>query len=141
MRRREDMVSYVLKLPIMKPDTSYPIHITPHHLTLSPSLTRWVSDRLGDLSRIAGDILIADVVLRGHHNTCKGKLFSASARIALPGRDLHAVSTHADLYAAITELRNLLRRSLRKRKTAIGKRKIRAASGRPGRETLALSIP
>jgi len=121
------MVSYVLELTIMKLDTSYPIHITPHHLTLSPSLTKCVSDRLSELSRIAGDILIAEVVLRRHHNTSKGKSFSASARIALPGRDLHAVSTHADLYAAITELRNLLKRSLRKRKTAIGKRKTRAA--------------
>jgi putative sigma-54 modulation protein len=96
------------------PNTAIPIHITPHHLRLTPALSQFVSGKIAKLPRFAGDAVAADIVLRRHHGTAKGKSFSASARLALPGRDVHATATHTDLYTAITHLtKKLARRSLK----------------------------
>ena len=93
-----------------------PIHITPHHLSLTPALSQFVLDKIEKLPRFAGDAVAADIVLRRHHGTGEGKSFSASARLALPGRDVHATATHADLYTAITSLtKKLARRSVRRK--------------------------
>jgi putative sigma-54 modulation protein len=100
-------------------DTPIAIHITPHHLSLTPALSHFVSEKIAKLPRIAGDALAADVVLRRHHGTDGGKLFSASARLALPGRDLHATGTNPNLYSAIIELARKLSRRTRKRKTRL----------------------
>jgi putative sigma-54 modulation protein len=104
------------------PNTSVPIHITPHHLTLTPALTACVRGNVRKLSQYANDALAAHIVLRRHHGTAEGKLFSASLRLAIPGRDLHASATHADLYSAITKMTRKLARLSRKRKT----RRVRA---------------
>src|SRR6187399_2633987 len=105
--------------PLMKPnpDTPLNIHITPHHLSLTSALSDFVCDKFARLPRFAGDALAADVVLRRHHGTAEGKRFSASARLALPGRDLHASATHEDLYSAVTGLARKLARQSRKRDT------------------------
>lgn len=105
-----------------------PIHITPHHLSLSPALRAFVHDKLNHLSRPVIDALSADVVLRRHHGTSRGKLYSASARLALPGRDLHASATHADLYSAVVKLVARLARLSRKRKTRLAKSFIKRSS-------------
>lgn len=96
-----------------------PIHITPHHLQLSPALLAFVHEKLADVPRIAPDALSADVVLRRHHGTSAGPKFSASARVALPGRDIHGKASHADLYSAIVKLSSRLARRSRKRKTRL----------------------
>ncbi len=107
---------------MMKPIADMPIHIMPHHLTLSPALIAKVREKIGPLVRIGGDAVRADVVLRLHHGTVPGKQFTASARLSLPGRDVYASATHGNLYTAITELESRLARRLRKRKTKIEKR-------------------
>src|SRR6187431_1795934 len=84
--------------------TTLPIHITPHHLSLSPALRDFVGLKLAKVPQFASDVLAADVVLRRHHGTAHGKQFSASARLALPGRDIHGSATHADLYTAVVKL-------------------------------------
>lgn len=101
----------------MKTNTAMPIRITPHHLTLSPALVTKVQDEMGALARFGGLVMRADVVLRLHHGRSRGKLFSASSRLSLPGRDIHASATHANLYTAIATLGNRLARRLRRRKT------------------------
>jgi len=101
--------------------TTWPIHITPHHLTLSPALREFAEKKLAKVPRFSSDALAADMVLRRHHGTADGKRFSASARVALPGRDLHATATHADLYTAIVKLVARLGRGSRKRKTRLRK--------------------
>ncbi|MEO6847199.1 MAG: ribosome-associated translation inhibitor RaiA [Chthoniobacterales bacterium] len=98
-----------------------PIHISPHHLSLSPSLRAFVSKKLNSLSHVAIDALSADVVLRRHHGTSERKHFSASARLALPGGDLHASATQANLYSAVVKLVARLSRLSRKRKTRLAK--------------------
>ena len=101
--------------------TALPIHITPHHLTLSPALRDFAQKKLAKVPRFASDVLAADIVLRRHHGTADGKRFSASARLALAGRDIHATAAHADLYTAIVKLVARLARRSRKRKTRLGK--------------------
>lgn len=101
--------------------STLPIHITPHHLRLSSALCDFVRTKLAKVPRFATDVLAADVVLRRHHGTADGRLFTASARLSLAGRDIHASASHADLYAAIVKLVGLLSRRSRKRKTRLAK--------------------
>jgi ribosomal subunit interface protein len=99
--------------------TNLPIHITAHHLHLSDSLGRFARKKITALRRFANDALAADVVVRRHAGA-KDR-FSASARLALPGRDIHAHAVASDLYAAIGKLVGKLARRSRKRKTRLAK--------------------
>lgn len=101
--------------------SNLPIHITPHHLQLSPALQSFVREKLADVPRLAPDALSAEVVLRRHHGTSGGQQYSASARVALPGRDIHGKARHADIYTAIVKLSSRLARRSRKRKTRLAR--------------------
>jgi putative sigma-54 modulation protein len=101
--------------------TSLPIHVIPHHLTLSPALYDFAREKVSKIPRIAGDAQAATVVLRRHHGTSGSRRFSASARLAVTGRDIHATAAHADLYTAIVKLVGRLARLSRKRKTRSGR--------------------
>lgn len=96
-------------------NTELPLHLVTHHLRLSDALTEYVRKKLTPVKRFAKDALAADVVLRRQNGP--RRRFSASARLALPGRDLHSRVGHGDLYAAIGQLVIKLARRLRKRKT------------------------
>ena len=113
----------------MDPTAEMPIHIMPHHLELTPALITRVKEKVGPLIRIGGDAVRADVVLRLHHDKVKGRKYTASARLKLPGRDVHASATEANLYKAISSLESRLARRLRKRKTRMENR---IEAGRPG---------
>ena len=67
--------------------TNLPIHITTHHLSMSNALRRFAREKISSVCRFANDALAADVVLRRHAGA--KERFSASARLALPGRDIH----------------------------------------------------
>src|ERR1043166_187829 len=103
-----------------------PIHIIAHHLHLSDSLCRFACKKITALRRFANDALAADVVVRRHAGA--KERFSASARLALPGCDIHARAVASDLYAAIGKLVAKLARLSRKRKTRLAK-----TFERPGR--------
>lgn len=120
----------------MKTNISIPVRIMPHHLTLSPALIAKVQNEIGSLARLAGDAARADVVLRLHHGKSDGRLFSASALLSLPGGDIHASATRANLYKAISALERLLARQLRKRKTRFEKR-METRRVMPGRRSAA----
>jgi ribosomal subunit interface protein len=110
-----------------------PIHITPHGIVLSSALRKFIKNKISRLSRFAGDILSAEVVLREKAGATG--LFSVSARLALPGRDVHGNAVHENFYAAINQLVARLARLSRKRKTRFERRKRRAARFEPvGRE-------
>ena len=96
-----------------------PIHITAHHLHLSDSLCRLARKKIAAVTRFANDALAADVVIRRHAGA--KERFSASARLALPGRDVHARAVASGLYAAIGKLVCTLARLSRKRKTRLAK--------------------
>jgi ribosomal subunit interface protein len=99
--------------------TNLPIHITMHHLSLSDSLRRFARRKITPVTRFANDALAAEIVLRRHNGAVKR--FSASARLALPGLDVHGRGVDANLYVAIGKLVATLGRRLRKRKTRLGK--------------------
>jgi len=96
------------------------VHITPHNVTLSPQVRDLIEKKISALSRFAGDVLSAEVVLRAPSGAAQ--LFSVSARLALPGRDVQANATHQNLYGAIGKLVTRLARLTRKRKTRFAKR-------------------
>lgn len=101
-----------------------PIHITPHGIDLSFALRKFIEKKISRLPRFAGDILSAEVVLR--EKSGANGLFSVSARLALPGRDVHGNAVHKNFYAAINQLVARLARLSRKRKTQFEKRTRRA---------------
>jgi len=99
--------------------TTLPIHITTHHLSLSDSLHLFARKRIASVTRFANDALGAEIVLRRHGGATTR--FSASARIALPGRDIHGRAVHSNLYVAIGKLVAKLGRLARKRKTRLAR--------------------
>ena len=99
--------------------TNLPIHITTHHLSLSGALYRFARKKISSVCRFANDALAADVVLRRHGGA--KERFSASARLALPGRDIHGRAVAGNLYTAIGKLVVKLARLARKRKTRLAK--------------------
>jgi putative sigma-54 modulation protein len=109
--------------------TDLPIHITTHHLSLSNSLREFVRDKIAHVARFANDALAAEIVLRRHGGAATR--FSASARLALPGHDIHGRAIDANLYAAIGKLVARLARLSRKRKTRLSK-----VFERPGRRQI-----
>jgi ribosomal subunit interface protein len=96
-----------------------PIHIMPHGIELSFALRKFIEKKISSLSRFAGDILSAEVVLR--EKSGANGLFSVRARLALPGRDVHGNAVHENFYAAINQLVARLARLSRKRKTRFEK--------------------
>lgn len=117
--------------------TDLPVHLTAHHLRLSDALRQFVRKKITPVKRFAQDAISADIVLRRHGGA--RTRFSASARLALPGRDVHGHAVEADLYAAIAHLVARLARLLRKRKTRLGRALSRAAS-EPARAAIPRAI-
>lgn len=99
--------------------TNLPIHITTHHLSLSDALGRFARKKIAPVVRFANDALAAEIVLRRHGGAATR--FSASARLALPGRDVHGRAADPNLYVAIGKLVTKLSRLLRKRKTRLAR--------------------
>ena len=81
-----------------------------------------------------------DIVLTQDGSVNPAKRFTVSVRLAVPGQDVQASQTGADLYAAIDRVQSKLARRLRKRKTrfAVRRQKLQrtleraAFSGAPG---------
>lgn len=99
--------------------TNLPIHITTHHLSLTDALRHFARKKIAPVVRFANDALAAEIVLRRHGGAATR--FSASARLALPGRDVHGRAIDPNLYVAIAKLVTKLGRLLRKRKTRLAK--------------------
>ena len=99
--------------------TNLPIHITTHHLSLSDALRHFARKKIASVVRFANDALAAEIVLRRHGGAATR--FSASARLALPGRDVHGRAVDPNLYVAIAKLVTKLGRLLRKRKTRLSR--------------------
>ena len=116
--------------------TSIPVHITTHHLSLTEPLRRFAQRKVAAVARFSRDALGAEIVLRRHGGAIRR--FSASARLALPGADIHGRAVDRNLYVAIGKLILKLRRRIRKRKTRFGRalvKSVRLAHVR-GRENL-----
>jgi ribosomal subunit interface protein len=95
------------------------IHITAHNTELSAALREFIQLKISSLSRFGRDIVAAEVVLRGKSGTAH--LFSVSARLVFPGRDVHGNASHSNPYGAVNHLVARLARLSRKRKTRLAK--------------------
>lgn len=95
------------------------IHITSHNTEVGAALREFIQLKISSLSRFGGDIVAAEVVLRGKSGV--KHLFSVSARLAFPGRDVHGNASHSNPYGAVNQLVARLARLSRKRKTRLGK--------------------
>ena len=102
------------------PGTRIPIHITAHNLSLSSPLCEFVHKKIGVVARFASDVLAVEIVLRRNPGPGSER-FSVSARLALPGRDVHSRASTPDLYVAVGIVAARLARRLRKRKTRLAK--------------------
>ena len=118
--------------------TNLPIHITAHHLSLSEPLRRFARQKIAPVIRFANDAVAAEIVLRRHGGAATR--FSASARLALPGRDIHGRAVDANLYVAIGKLVDKLARLCRKRKTRLAKSFEHAGRSKGSPEPAASSV-
>lgn len=106
------------------------IHLIPVHFQLTDAIASFASLKLAHLDVITDSICGAAVVLLQEPASEPSRRFTAKVHLAVPGRDLHAVETSSDMYAAIDGVRSKLARQLRKRKTRMAARR-NAAPDRP----------
>ena len=87
------------------------LHLTGHHLDITPAIREYVVTKLGRLSRHFDHVIDVSVVL------CVDKLQQkVDATVHVRGKDLHAESVDADMYAAIDALADKLDRQVLKYK-------------------------
>jgi len=93
------------------------IHLNPHQFKLTESIRAFAISKISRLESVAHDLQSAEITLAHDHGAGPEEKFSATVRLALPGKDVHATETRQDLYAAIDVVHDKLARQLRKRKT------------------------
>jgi putative sigma-54 modulation protein len=93
------------------------IHLSPRHLVLTAAIHSHVAEKLEHLESITDSILAAHVVLL--RDETKTKQYVVKIHLAVPGPDIHAEDSEADLYAAIDKAVAKLAQQLRKRKTKL----------------------
>ena len=121
-------------------DTRIPIRIIAHNVSLSEPLCEFVRNKIGAVSRFAHDILSIEIVLRRNPNPGNER-FAVSARLALPGRDVHGRASTPDLYTAVGMAAARLSRRLRKRKTRLSRTFSIHAEPRRGMGTSPVVVP
>lgn len=105
------------------------IHLSPRHLRLTAAIHQHAASRVEQLEEFVSGIVAAHVVLI-HDETAKpDDRYSVKVHLALPGPDIHAEESHADLYAAMDLVMDKLGRQLRKRKTRLTDKR-RARTGK-----------
>jgi len=95
------------------------IHLSPRHITLTAAIHSHVSAKVGHLEEISGEILAVHVVLCHDERMNPKKAYTVKLHLALPGPDLHAEDSEADLYTAIDKVLDKAAQQLRKRKTRL----------------------
>jgi ribosomal subunit interface protein len=95
------------------------IHIKTTSVSSSPALIDYVNKRLAKIGKMVGgdpsiqcDVELAKTT--GHHN--KGDIFRAEIHIVGAGKNLYAASEKTELYAAIDDVRDEIRRELKSNK-------------------------
>ena len=99
------------------------IHLVPHQLQLTETIQSFTEEKLAELEEIFPDVQSADIVLTRDGSVNPAKRFTVRVRLAVPGNDVRASETGADLYAAIDRVQSKLARRLRKRKTRFAVRR------------------
>ena len=93
------------------------LHLSPRHVRLTAAIHRHVAEKIEHLEEHTNEIVAAHVVLL-HDATAKpADAFTVKVHLAIPGPDIHAEESAAELYAALDVVVDKLARQLRKRKT------------------------
>lgn len=95
------------------------IHLSPRHLTLTASIHGYVAGKIEHLEELSSEILAAHVVLFRDERKDPKKAYTVKVHIAVPGPDIHAEDSEADLYAAVDKVLDKVAQQLRKRKTKL----------------------
>lgn len=97
------------------------IQISGSNIDLTEAIKQYVTEKIKSLQKYYPDMISAKIDLgmtTKHHN--KGsELFEAKVMIHVSGSDFRAVATEGDLYAAIDNVQNELKRELRQHKEKI----------------------
>jgi len=93
------------------------INISAKGMELTPAIKDYAEKKMASLEKFYDKIISMDIRVgknTNHHN--KGEIFFAEAKMEVPGTDLFAEKTEADLYKAIDKVRDYLELELKKRK-------------------------
>ena len=105
------------------------IHLSPRHVRLTAAIHQHTASKVLHLEDLAGDIVAAHVVLIHDKSADPADRHTVKVHLAIPGPDIHAQESHAELYGALDLVMDKLARQLRKRKTRLTDKR-RAATGK-----------
>lgn len=86
--------------------------INGHHLDVTPALHQYVTSKLERITRHFDQVVDVKVILSVDNQTEKDLRQKAECNLHVKGKDLHAESQHADMYAAIDDLADKLDRQV-----------------------------
>ncbi len=86
--------------------------ISGHHLDITPALRSYVTTKLDRISRHFDQVVDIKVLLTVDKIKEKDHRQKAECNLHVKGKDLHAESQHADMYAAIDDLADKLDRQV-----------------------------
>ncbi|MDE2585768.1 MAG: ribosome-associated translation inhibitor RaiA [Betaproteobacteria bacterium] len=87
------------------------LHITGHHLDVTPAIRDYVTEKLERVTRHFDSVIDVNVIL-----TVEKLKQKAEVTVHVPGKDLHVDAEDTDLYAAIDSLIDKLDRLVQKHK-------------------------
>ena len=91
------------------------LNVTGHHLEITPPIRDYVSSKLERITRHFDHVIDVNVIL-----TVEKLAQKVEANIHVAGKDIHAESQDADMYAAIDALADKLDRQVLKHKEKNG---------------------
>ena len=95
------------------------LHLSPRHVRLTAAIHRHVAEKIEHLEELSDQIVAAHIVLI-HDETAKpADAFTVKIHLAIPGPDITADASAAELYAALDVVLDKIARQLRKRKTKL----------------------
>lgn len=90
------------------------LHITGHHLEVTPAIRDYVTAKLERVTRHFDSVIDVNVIL-----TVEKLKQKAEVTVRVPGKDIHVDAEDADLYAAVDTLIDKLDRQVQKYKQKV----------------------
>lgn len=108
------------------------INLVPRRIDFTPAVQSFTEDKIAALGSLGSEVVSAEVVLSQDDGVNPAKRFRVGVRLALPGKDVYASETGADLHAVIDGVQSKLAQRLRKRKSRFenGRRELQRATER-----------
>lgn len=95
------------------------IHMSPRHLQMTASIHQAAASHISTLEDLGTEIIAAHIVLVHADAAAPEDRYQVKVHLAVPGPDIHAEHSGADLYIALEKVADKLARQLRKRKTQL----------------------